>query len=140
MDICFCLEHVFNDHSSDVDNSFVLRAFLDCLVTIDLEYLKRHRIPRLYSSGVIYSRTNKWYPTPELYQRGKGDCKSLATALVAEYLSQGIKAQPVFRFYSNPQGGNNFHILVMVPEKNGYDRKLYEDPSRKLGMGKNSLW
>lgn len=139
MDICYHLEHVFNDRSTDVENSFVLKALLDCLITINIAYLKRNRVPRLYSSGVRYSRTVKWYPIPELYQRGNGDCKSLAAALVAEYRAQGIQAKPVFRFFKDKEG-TKFHILVMVPGQNGYDRTLYEDPSRKLGMGRHAKY
>ena len=137
MNICFRFEHVFNDRSTDVENSYALRALLDCLVAVNIAYLKRNRVSRLYSAGVKYDRTKLWYPIPELYQRGNGDCKSLTAALVAEYLVQGVKAKPVFRFYPNPGGGYNFHILVMVPEKNGYEKKLFEDPSRRLGMGRH---
>lgn len=137
MNICIRLDHVFHDRSTDVENSFVLRALLDCLIAINLAYLKRNRVSRLYAAGVRYGRTRRWYPIPELYQRGSGDCKSLTAALVAEYFIQGVKVKPVFRFYPNEQGGNNFHILVMVPEKNGYEKRLFEDPSRRLGMGKD---
>lgn len=135
MDICFHLEHVFNDLSTDVENSFVLRAMLDCLITINVAYLRRNSVSRLYRANVRYSKTQKWYPIPELYQRGAGDCKSLASALVAEYLVQGIKAKPVFRFQPHTNG-NKFHILVMVPGKNGYAKTLFEDPSKVLGMGR----
>jgi len=140
LDICFNFEHVFNSQSTDVENAIVLKALLDCLITVNIAYLKRNRVSRLYSAGVRYGRTKKWYPIPELYSRGIGDCKSLTGALVAEYRMQGVQAKPVFRFYPNNEGGNDFHILVMVPGQNGYDRKLFEDPSRKLGMGRKALF
>jgi hypothetical protein len=55
---------------------------------------------------------------------------------MAEYLMQGIHCEPQFRFMpGNASGGNDYHILVMVPLANGYDRKVFEDPSKKLGMG-----
>lgn len=140
MDVCFSFEHVFNDQSTDVENSFVLKALLDCLIQINLAYLKRNRVSRLYSAGVRYNRTHKWYPIPELYQRGNGDCKSLTAALVAEYAVQGIQSKPVFRFYRDKDGSNKFHILVMVPGQNGYEKKLFEDPSKRLGMNAKALW
>lgn len=137
MQICFNLPHAFESHSTDLENSYVLRALLDCLVSINLAYLRRHQVSRLYLSGVRYGRTVVWDPIPALYARRFGDCKSLAAALIAEYAVQGIQSRPVFRFDSNNRGGNNFHILVEVPGKNGYDKTQYEDPSKHLGMGQN---
>jgi hypothetical protein len=134
--ICFNFEHVFNSNSKDVENSVVLRSLLDCLVGINLNYLARHKVKPLYQSGVRYGRTKVWEPIPELYARGYGDCKSLATALIAEYQKMGVDCRPVFRWYKNRLDGRDFHILVMVPGRNGYDKKLFEDPSRKLGMGR----
>jgi hypothetical protein len=135
MRICFNLPHVFGTHSTEVENSYVLRALLDCLVEIDVAFLKTHRnVPQLYRSGVTYGRTHGWEPIPALYRRGVGDCKSLTAALVAQYRVQGIEAIPVFRFISNKKGGNDYHILVQVPGRDGHDKTLFEDPSRKLGM------
>ncbi len=51
----------------------------------------------------------------------------------------GIVAQPAFRNAENWRGGRNYHILVMVPNKNGIDKSVFEDPSRKLGMGADEL-
>lgn len=139
MVIPFDLTHVFNGRASDLDNSFVLRSLLDCLIDINVAYIKRYKVPPLYRSGVRYGRTKRWYPIPGLYARGVGDCKSLTAALVAEYLSQGIQAEPVFRWARNRRGGTDFHILVKVPKANGYERKVFEDPSRRLGMGRDEL-
>lgn len=93
----------------------------------------------MYDSGVKYGRTEQWDNILALYKRGIGDCKSLTAALVAEYYIQGIKAKPVFRSANNWQGGRNYHILVLVPGRNGIDKKEFEDPSRKLGMGADEL-
>ncbi|MDX1371014.1 MAG: transglutaminase domain-containing protein [Nitrososphaeraceae archaeon] len=106
------------------------------MVSINLDYLRRHSVPILYRSGVRYGRTKLWEPIPELYSRGFGDCKSLASALTAEYKNKGIKARPVYRWIPNNYGGRDFHVLVETPERNGYQKKLFEDPSRILGMGK----
>lgn len=135
MRICFNLPHVFGGQSTDVENAYVLRALLDCLVEINVAFLKTHRnVPQLYSAGVVYGRTHGWEAIPALYRRGVGDCKSLTAALVAEYLMRGIEAIPVFRFIPNKAGGNDYHILVEVPGRNGRHKTKFEDPSRDLGM------
>lgn len=140
MEICIDIPHAFGQRSSDVQNAYALRALLDCMVDLNDAFLKlTPNVPRLYDSGVVYGRTKVWDTLPALYRRKYGDCKSLASALIAEYRRQGIEAVPVFRWYRNKKGGNDFHILVMVPGKNGYDRKLFEDPSAKLGMGRDEV-
>lgn len=142
MEIRFDLSHVFDRQDSDVENAYVLQSLLNCLTNVNMAFLKfaRASVPRLYESGVRYGRTKVWYPIPSLYRMGYGDCKSLACALVAEYrVKKKIRARSVFRFVRNNRGGNDFHILVETPDCNGYDKKQFEDPSRKLGMGKNEL-
>lgn len=141
MRICFDLGPIFERQSSDVQNAFALRSMLDCLIRINVSYLKfaQKRVPRLYASGVRYGRTDVWDSIPALYDRKFGDCKSLTAALVAEYYMQGIESKPVFRFAISQQRVRNYHILVMVPKMSGYDKKLFEDPSRKLGMGADEL-
>jgi len=110
-----------------LDDAYVLKTLLDALVAIDLAYIRaRHPAP-LYESGVVYGRTIIWEPIPALYFRGYGDCKSLAAARVAEYLNQGKIAKPAFRFRTRPNGGKDFHVLVLTEQG-------YEDPSAVLGM------
>jgi hypothetical protein len=138
MKITYDLPHVFNGRASDVHNAQAVKILLDCLVNLNLSYLSYTTVPPLYSSGVRYRRGKIWLPIPSLYSQGWGDCKSLAAALVAEYRRKGIKAAPVFRFQKRADGSMLYHILVMVPDKNGYEKQLYEDPSRRLGMGSNA--
>ena len=131
MEITFNLPHVFNPKASSVDNAYVLRALLDCMIQINIAFLQAHTIPALYESGVRYGRTTLWEPIPALYMRRYGDCKSLATAKIAELRLAGIPADPVFRWIK-PDGYENatdFHILVQTKTK-------YLDPSKRLGMGK----
>ena len=156
MEIGLNLPHVFNPGSSQVDNACALRALLDCMVALNLAYLRYHSAAPLYRSGVVYGRTKIWEPTPALYLPNKhprqsermqlwepmglsggakrGDCKSLACALIAEYHNQGIKDYPEFRFVKRADGSGflDFHILVRTPAGN-------EDPSRKLGMGAEEI-
>lgn len=133
MQISFNLSHVFNPKASRIDNAYVLKALLDCLVNINLAFLRRYPATRnLYRSGVTYGRTIEWDPIPALYARKKGDCKSLACALVAEYQLQKIPALPVFRWVFNSNGNTDFHILVQTPSG-------FEDPSKILGMSNKEL-
>jgi hypothetical protein len=127
MKIAIDLSHVFNSTSNDVDNAYILKTMLDALIRINLVYIRRYHPKPLYESGVVYGRTVVWDPIPALYRRGYGDCKSLSCALIAEYLTQGIAAKPVFRFRNRQDGGKDFHILVLTD-------KGHEDPSAKLGM------
>ena len=128
MEITLSLPHVFGPGSNPVDNAYALRALLDCLVALNLGFLKNHSVPALYRSGVVYGRTQVWETIPALYARGYGDCKSLTAALVAEYKYSGKEARPVFRFQDDAY--DKFHILVQT--KDGF-----EDPSKVLGMGSN---
>jgi hypothetical protein len=140
MQIIFNLPHVFRPSVSDademqlhVDNAYALRSLLECMVELNIGYMKFHNCPPLYQSGVRYGRTIWWEPIPALYQRRRGDCKSLATALIAQYRMQGIGADPVFRFVMNGEGGidgTDFHILVQNEDG-------FEDPSKVLGMGQD---
>lgn len=123
------LPHVFRPGSSDEDNAMALEAMLEALIAANMVFLKRNpRTPRLYKSGVRYARTTVWLSIPSLYSLGRGDCKSLTAALVAEERMAGRQAKPVFRpIFNKKKGMNDFHILVQTPYG-------YEDPSRKLGM------
>jgi hypothetical protein len=127
----FNLPHVFHTGACETANAFALRALLDCLIDIDVGYLKCHsNIPGLINSGVIYDRTQIWDSIPALYARGYGDCKSLSAALIAQYRTKGEQALPVFRFVKNKRGTSDFHILVQTPTG-------FKDPSKTHGMGKN---
>lgn len=137
MQIVFNLPHVFRVPASPadanklhVDNALALRDLLNCMVALNLSFMRNNRCKPLYQSGVRYGRTVWWEPIPALYERKYGDCKSLATALIAQYHRAGIPAEPVFRWITNRQDGTDFHILVQTDQG-------FEDPSKVLGMGKN---
>jgi hypothetical protein len=160
MQITFNLPHVFYPGASKVDNAYALRVLLDTLVNLNLAYLRTHKPPGLYQSGVRYGRTRIWEPIPALFlpnkqreslfnpfwvpmgEKGgdkKGDCKSLATARIAELQNEGIEAKPVFRFAKrqDDSGALDFHILVQVDRR--ISKTGWEDPSRILGMGKEEV-
>lgn len=123
------LPHVFCPGSQPVEDASAVRALLDCLIALNLCYLRNNRAPSLYRSGVVYRRTTVWDTIPALYARGYGDCKSLSAALIAEKRNRGEKALPTFRWVKDGPR-TNYHILVQTPEG-------FEDPSKILGMGKN---
>jgi hypothetical protein len=131
------IPNYFNRDTSFEDNSFALRTLLDCLIDLNLSYLKfggKSIIPKLYDSPVYYKRTQIWDTIPGLYQRGYGDCKSLTAALIAQYTKQGIECTPAFRFVPrrDSSGSLDFHILVQTAEG-------FEDPSKVKGMGKDEV-
>lgn len=131
--VTFDLPKCFDSASDPVDNARALQALLHCLGAINLIYLQYRpgQVASLYDSGVIYDRTQVWDSIPALYQRGYGDCKSLTSALIAERVVQGQKANPVFRWMVSPEDGQtNYHILVQTDEG-------FEDPSKVLGMGRD---
>lgn len=131
MQITFNLPHVFHSGSTPDANAPVLQALLEALIAVNMAYLARapHHKP-LYQSGVVYGRTYWWEPIPALYERGFGDCKSLAAALIAEYRTKNQYAIPVYRWVRKPNGTTDFHILVQTA-------RGFEDPSKMLGMGAN---
>jgi hypothetical protein len=130
IEIPFELSHEFSRGSTPEENSFALKALLDCLITLDRGYLRGHPgVPSLYASGIVYVRTRAWLTMDSMLRRGYGDCKSLAAAVIAERAErQGIFCRPVFRDIIRKDGLLDFHILVQIP--NG----TYEDPSKVLGM------
>ena len=130
MQITFNLPHVFFPGSPRDEDAVALKALLECLIQLNLEFLRDHSVIALYESRVVYARTEIWDTIPALYARGYGDCKSLTACLIAEYRSKGKPCRPVFRWYDGPNGSKNFHILVQT--QNGF-----EDPSKNRGMGQH---
>jgi hypothetical protein len=148
--ITFNFPNVFVPSASALDNALALRALLNCMIELNVAYLKHHNVPLLYDSGVRYGRTHIWEPIAALYLPNKilqgrywfpeghtggakiGDCKSLGTARVAELRIRGKRAEPTFRFAKKWDGGLMFHILVQGPDG-------WEDPSKRLGMPSSEL-
>jgi hypothetical protein len=136
MQITIDLPHVFNPFSTEEENAYALRILLESLVALNRAFLRKHAVPTLYASGVLYGRTTIWDTIPALYARRYGDCKSLSAALIAQYRERGIPAHPVFRFYKEASGKTHYHILVMRTLRGV---TAWEDPSKRLGMGKDEL-
>ncbi len=129
MQIVINLEHVFKPGANQVENALTLQNLLEFMVRENMNYLRKHpETPSLYRSGVVYGRTSWWEPIPALYKRKLGDCKSLTTALCAEYRLKGIWCRPVHRFIRRADGNTDYHILLETESG-------WEDPSAILGMG-----
>ena len=106
MQVTFNIPHAFGPGSNQAMNAETLEAMEELLIGINLATLRlakrfKKSFPALYRSGVVYGRTTLWEPIPALYQRGFGDCKSLAAARIAELRFNGIPAKPVHRFVRN---------------------------------------
>jgi hypothetical protein len=153
VEITYSLPHLYAPGTSPRENAEGLRALLDALIVVDGYYLRHHAARPLYGAGVHYARTDLWETIPALYANGYhgtdrpdsnfaarfgrfGDCKSLTAARVAELRESGLAAEPVFRFATRPGGTNLFHILVRWHDGR---REQWEDPSAKLGMGRDEL-
>lgn len=135
MDITFSFPHVFSPTASKADEAVALQIMLEFLISMNRAYLRRHSQKSLYSSGVVYGRTTEWDSIPAVIARGFADCKSLSAWRIAELRERGTECRPVFRWMPRKGGHKDFHILVAVNAGNG--EALWEDPSKKCGMGRN---
>lgn len=112
----------------------VIKALLDALVWVNLFYIKLHRVPALYNSGVRYQeepegQEESFDAIPAVLARGWGDCDDLAPWRVAELRAMGEKAKIRIEWKMNVRTGMKmFHIVVR--RANGD----IEDPSAILGM------
>lgn len=123
----------------------VIKPVLEALVLVDQMYLRLHRCPELYKSGVRYmeeplhqvtlghvgkaQRIEEFAAIPAVIERGFGDCDDLAPWRCAELREHGEPAKIRIQWKRNPENGMKlFHIVVR--RANG----TIEDPSLLLGM------
>ena len=136
--------------SSDPElDAEVLQAIMECQVTINRSWLRRHRrTAKLYDSGVRYGRApcpdgskGPWESLPDAYRRRIADCKVLTAIRIAELREDGVRCRPVFRTLklTDRMGRvrKSTHILDETEKPGSFLglRKIgHEDPSAKLGM------
>lgn len=123
--------------------ALVIRVLLEAVVQIDQLYLKTHKVPPLYLSGVRYKsepenwvklgnlcvkRVEEFASIPAILERGHGDCDDLGPWRCAELRNTGEKAKMRVVWVKNAKGEKMFHVVVR--RANG----AVEDPSHKLGM------
>jgi hypothetical protein len=142
MIVPFGISFAFYPGSDKEANAESLQVLLEALIALDLVYLRSAAkkglvVPRLYQSGVRYGRTQSWDTIPDLYLKGRGDCKSLTAAFIAQERFEGRQAIPVFRYDYRKNGGLDYHILVMTDGTisfAGEHPQTMHDPSKVLGM------
>jgi len=108
-----------------------LKDLVHALVRLNVNAMKRERLPKLYDSGIRYRRESRkngrgreWFLTlPQMLETGFGDCEDLAAARCAELRMKGVRAQPWFS-----RRGRTWHVYVRHPSGKT------EDPSLVLGM------
>lgn len=121
-----------------------IKPILEALVTVDQIYLRSHKVPPLYRSGVRYQnepvntahlggvdrthRIEEFAAIPAVIERGWGDCDDLAPWRVAELREHGERAK--IRVYWKRQSNGHRLYHVVVRRADG----TIEDPSAKLGM------
>lgn len=114
----------------------VIKLLLDTLFWIDVSYLIANPdTPRLYDSGVVYRREpsgrEHWQDIGTNLELKEADCEDLACHRAAELFVFGhdkrVRPYLVYRTFGK---ATLYH--VKVKHGNG----TLEDPSAKLGMGK----
>lgn len=118
----------------DLDDQ-ALGYLLDCLLMIDIHYLRKYpNLPLVYGSGVTYEHDGKKDDPFRCVLRcldvGTADCEDLACWRAAELrVKFGIHASPCFVRKMREDGTELIHIFVRLPGQNNF-----EDPSKILGM------
>lgn len=121
-----------------------IKPLLESLVLVDQIFLRTHRVPLLYKSGVRYmeeplnqaklgqgepQRVEEFAAIPAVLERGWGDCDDLAPWRCAELREHGEPAKIRIQWKRHPTTGQKlFHIIVRRADGS------IEDPSRLLGM------
>lgn len=121
-----------------------IKPILEALVLVDQMYLRVHRCPELYKSGVRYmeeplnqatlgsgepQRVEEFAAIPAIIERGWDDCDGLAPWRCAELRERGEPAKIRIQWKRNPANGQKlFHIVVRRADGS------IEDPSYLLGM------
>jgi hypothetical protein len=121
---------------------------LESLCKINQDHLRQKPHPPLYDAGVRYIReegTEEWLDIPHILSDGGGDCEDLVCWRVAEIRQSGAYAGPYVR-YRFIRGSFHYHCLVqhyrrVVGKVDGRVVEKFvptekEDPSRRLGMGR----
>ena len=125
---------LFHTESERPYSERVLATLLRALTAANVLYLRTHRAPPLYASGVRYKAERfpreEWQGFGTLVERGAGDCEDLACARSAELIAHGYQVAPTFRFRRVGRV-SVYHILVRYADGH------IEDPSLLLGMGQH---
>lgn len=116
--------------------ALVIREALEAVIMTNRLYLRLHKVPPLYESGIRYEEEPAGQPyedfaaIPVVLSRGWADCDDLCCWRIAELRNAGENAKVRLKWQYDPvRGARMFHVLVR--RGNGQ----VEDPSKRLGMG-----
>lgn len=112
--------------------ALTIYPILNATVRVNRAYIRGHRVPCLYDSGVRYEEEPKntieeFATIPVVLSRGWGDCDDLAPWRVAELQEEGERAHIRVQ-WKKTRNGRLFHIVVRREDGS------IEDPSAILGM------
>jgi hypothetical protein len=141
--ICFCMNIFRGSSASQRDQNLAhhsLRLLLGALTVIDADILRAYPIlPSLYDPrmGCYYevepAGREDWQDVLTNFRRKSLDCEDAASHRAAELqVKHGIMAWPCFTYRVRPNASHLYHIHTRYP-----DGRI-EDPSRILGMGRNT--
>jgi hypothetical protein len=107
-------------------------AALEGLTRIDERQLRAGDFPPLYDSGVRYKREPRdvWRHAVDVFSSGWGDCEDLSAIRAAQLRLSGEDPDAHVTVYQS--GPTRYHAIV------GRGDGTYEDPSKILGMTRNS--
>jgi hypothetical protein len=131
--------------------AWIAKRVAQTVVDINRLYIRTHRVPPLYESGVLYQEEplgqgyEEFAPIPNVLMRGWGDCDDLVPWRVAELQECGEPATIRLEWTvakRGPHAGKKlFHLLVrrarLSPGGVWVESDDTECPSTKLGMGIN---
>ena len=106
-----------------------LDALLEGFASWAAVLIRRHAIPPLYSTRVVYRRerrqtgNERWQPPTETYRRGAGDCEDLAAWRAAELR---VYASDPARAIARRTGARRWHAVVLRADGR------VEDPAKIL--------
>ena len=130
--VTFELSRALSPQVPAVEQLEPLQALVEALYRIDLEwYAATPDAPSVLSGVVEYvpdpRGVERWLDAGQLLERGRGDCKSIAAAVAAEWTLAGRRAMPLVV----PVGDElpDFHVVVVTLD----DGAKY-DPCVPLGM------
>lgn len=142
------LTNLTGDTSNWLENPRVfaraIKIVLEANTLVNQMYLRTHRVPELYKSGVRYQeeplnlakvgagpvvRIEEFALIPAVLERGWGDCDDLSPWLCAQLREQGEKANIRVVWREHPTTHRIVYHIV-VRRQNG----SVEDPNHRLGM------
>lgn len=124
-----CFELQSFDSLAPTERIAVVQHLVDALVVANFAWLRTHRVPTLYASGIVYVADSRglerqWWDIPKVLQMRRADCKAAGAYRAAELMAQGRRARARVVPTTIP---NLLHVIVDTDHGS-------EDPSCRIGM------